>query len=69
MPDLIGRQRAEALVELWMVGLSVEETIEEGSFLPEGEVVRQSPPPGTLLPMGSGVRLYVSRGWGTGDLP
>lgn len=62
VPDLRGKQRAAALAKIWLAGLRVTEVVEEASFLPAGEVLRQEPPAGSLLLAGGGVRLYVSAG-------
>ncbi len=61
VPSLIGMTRAEALVQIWLAELSVGEIREEPSALPEGQVVRQSHSPGTLVPAGTKIHLYISR--------
>lgn len=62
VPSLCGLQRSEALVRLWMARLSAIAVEEVDSLAPPGEVVSQSPPAGARVIVGSGVRLYVSRG-------
>lgn len=63
VPDLRGMTRSEALTRLWMAGLSPETVVEEVSLQPAGQVIRQSHQPGTVVPAGTRVTLYVSREW------
>ena len=61
VPDFCGMPRADALVQLWLSRLSLAEVVETESEKPEGTVVRQSHPAGSLVPSGTRVTLYVSR--------
>ncbi len=61
VPDLIGLSRQDALVRLWLAGLSAETVDQIDSELPVGTVVRQSLPAGTRVAMGTKIRLFVSR--------
>jgi len=61
VPDFCGLPRADALVGLWLSRLSLAEVVEIESDQPEGLVVRQSHPSGTLVPAGTRITLYVSR--------
>ncbi len=60
VPELAGHTRTEALVSLWLSGLSVREVVEEVSGAPAGTVLRQSHPAGTLVMPGTQITLYVS---------
>lgn len=62
VPELAGRTRAEALVTLWIAGLSVREVVEETSDTSDGIVLRQSHPAGTIVMPGTKITLYVSGG-------
>lgn len=61
VPDFRGKTRSEALVDLWLSRLSLSEVVETESDAPEGTVVGQSHPAGSLVPAGTRVALYVSR--------
>ena len=61
VPDLTGVSRQDALVRLWLAGLSVETVEEIDSELPAGCVARQSLPAGTRVVKGTKLRLFVSR--------
>ncbi len=61
VPLLVGMTRAEALVQIWLSELSVGEVREEWSVSPAGEVIRQSHSPGTLVPAGTKIDLYISK--------
>lgn len=61
VPDLRGLSRSDALVQIWLAELAVAGVIEEPSFETEGTVIRQSHQPGTLVPAGTKLTLYVSR--------
>ena len=61
VPNLIGRSRSDALVELWMAQLGVAQIVEEDSDLPDGTVIRQSHLPGTTVIASTRLTLYVSR--------
>ena len=62
VPELRGLSRSDALVQVWLSELAVGEVIEVESFEPEGTVIRQSHQPETLVPAGTKLTLYVSRG-------
>lgn len=60
VPDVSGEMRADALVSLWLSGLSVGEVVELPSLRPSGEVLRQFPLAGERVPTGTAVTLYVA---------
>ena len=62
VPSLIGLSRSDALVKLWMSGLSLE-TVADRESDPEkvGLVIGQSHLAGTVVPAGTRVTLYVGR--------
>ena len=62
LPDLRGLSTSSALMELFRLGLSVKEVTHAASEAPAGTVVGQSPPVGSLVIKGTGVRLTVSDG-------
>ena len=60
VPDLVGKTRSEALIELWLAGLSVGEVVEERpQSESDGRVVRQSHRAGTLVLSGTPITLYI----------
>lgn len=61
VPDLHGLTRAQAITELWLSGLAVENVVEEESDLPAGTVIRQSHQAGTLVRASTAVTVYVSK--------
>lgn len=61
VPDLVGLTRAQAITELWLSGLAVENVVEEESDLPTGTVIRQSHQAGTLVRASTAVTVYVSK--------
>lgn len=61
VPDFCGLTRSDALVRLWMAGLSLESAKEIASGEASGRVVEQSHRAGTLVPMGTKITLYISR--------
>ena len=62
LPDLKGRSTSSALMELFRLGLTVESVTHEASEVDVGIVIGQSPPGGSLVVKGAGVRLTVSTG-------
>ncbi len=60
VPDLMGLSRSDALVALWMSGFSVA-GIYEVPVLEEQRdtVIEQSHLPGTLLPSGTGIYIWI----------
>lgn len=62
VPDLVGLSREDALVRVWMSSLSVAEVREtDADGEREGLVIDQSHRPGTVVPAGTGIVLYVGR--------
>lgn len=66
VPDLIGLSRGNALLQIFLHGLSAGEVAEEISDAPEGTVIRHSPAAGSLVLPGTKVRLVISRQRDTG---
>lgn len=62
VPDLAGREEADAVAALQAIGLSAttEYDPDATSGVPVGQVIRQVPPPKELVPAGTVVRLVVS---------
>lgn len=61
VPDVVGLGRSEALVQLWLNEISLEQMIEIDADLPAGTVVAQSLVAGTRVAASSKITLYVSR--------
>lgn len=61
VPDVVGLGRSEALVQLWLNEISLEQMIEIDADLPAGTVVAQSLVAGTRVASSSKITLYVSR--------
>jgi serine/threonine-protein kinase len=59
---LVGLTQAEAKRALAAAGLKVAQVIPRSSDQPAGQVLDTNPPPGTQVPIGSGVQLVVSNG-------
>lgn len=60
VPDLVGKTRGDALIDLWLAGLSVGEVVEENPQVgSNGRVVRQSHRAGTLVLSGTPITLYI----------
>ena len=59
VPDLIGLTRSEALVQLWLSGLTVGNVVETAPAASDGRVIRQSHRAGTLVVSGTAVTLYI----------
>ena len=65
VPDLRTRDLGVARAELQAAGLNVLEVRDDTVNTPyEGTISRQTPPPGSSVPEGSGVTLWVSPGLG-----
>jgi eukaryotic-like serine/threonine-protein kinase len=61
VPELVGRTETEA--RAMVAGASLRFTItRENSDAPKGQVIRQSPSPGTMLPLSGEVQMVISRG-------
>lgn len=61
VPDVVGLTRSEALVQLWLNEISLEQMIEIDADAPAGTVVAQSLVAGTRVVASSKITLYVSR--------
>lgn len=61
VPDLTGLSRSRALLTIYLSGLSAGEVAEEPSEDADGTVIRQSPPPGSLVANGTRVHLTVGQ--------
>jgi beta-lactam-binding protein with PASTA domain/predicted Ser/Thr protein kinase len=68
VPDVVGEQEADATRMLTDLDLKAQ-VVPQTSDAPNGEVLDQSPPAGEAVPRGSVVRLTVSSGAGTGEVP
>lgn len=62
LPDLRGQPIDLAQNNLSVLGLTAKITQVPNSIYPEGQVISQSPPPGSVVPRGSQVLLNVSAG-------
>lgn len=61
VPDFTGLSRGNALLQIFLNGLSAGDVIEEISDAPEGTVIRHSPAAGSLVLPGTKVKLVISR--------
>jgi len=61
VPDVRGLPRGEALVKLWLSGLTVREVHEVEDKNSDGSVIRQSLRSGTRVRSGSEISLWVSK--------
>ncbi len=61
VPELTGLSRGNALLQIFLHGLSAGEVVEEASDAPEGTVIRHSPAAGSLVLPGTRIRLVISR--------
>ncbi len=59
VPELRGLTRSEALVQLWLSGLSLGEAVELSPSGGDARVIRQSHPAGTLVLGGTPITLYI----------
>lgn len=62
VPSLVGLSQTDIAARLSDRGLQLGETNYGFSDLPEGQIISQSPEPGSALPAGRGVDITVSRG-------
>ena len=62
IPEVVGRQVAEARTTLEVAGFKVSDRVDAKSTRPEGEVTRMDPPEGSVVPKGSAVTLFYSTG-------
>lgn len=70
VPDLKGRSIASALDQLSNVNLSLRKTsVEFNSSVPIASILRQDPPPGTVVREGKTIRVVVSQGGQTVQAP
>jgi len=60
VPDVEGRLWEEARIDLESIGLRFTLEEQEGAAVPEGTIVRQEPPAGERVPIGTEVRLYIA---------
>ncbi len=67
VPDLTGLSRGNALLQIFLSGLSAGEVTEEASELPEGTVIRHSPAAGSLVPPGTKIKLVISKQLSTSE--
>lgn len=61
MPEVRGMERDEAVAELEALGLTVQVRETQGFFRPSGTVADQDPKPGTSVPRGERVTIFVWR--------
>lgn len=69
MPDLVGVVEADAKKELNKLDLTMVKLTETSDEFEAGEVIRTDPAAGTRLRAGDSVRVYVSKGRSTSDVP
>jgi eukaryotic-like serine/threonine-protein kinase len=62
VPDVVNQNETSATNELQNKGFSVSEKAEPNSTAPANQVVKQTPPAGSVVPKGSTVTIYVSGG-------
>jgi serine/threonine-protein kinase len=60
VPELRGLSRADALMRIWTAQLALGEVVEVPSGEGTGTVLRQSHLPGTTVPAGTKITIYVS---------
>ncbi|MBQ7335783.1 MAG: PASTA domain-containing protein [Clostridia bacterium] len=60
VPNVCGLSRSDALIQLWLCQLTVEEVVETNAEAPAGTVFRQSHQPNTVVMAGTKITLYVS---------
>jgi beta-lactam-binding protein with PASTA domain len=60
VPSVVGKMAGAGMAELEHLRLSGEPLGEEESPRPEGEILRQDPPPGARVPPGTRVELWVA---------
>jgi serine/threonine-protein kinase len=69
IPDVSNLTADEASSRLGDAGFDVRETSEASSSVENGHVTRTDPPAGTMAPRGSTVRMFVSTGTETVEVP
>lgn len=70
VPNVIGQTEADAVATLEEAGYTVNVSgTRLNSREPEGRVAAVNPDPGTRLPRGATVNVFLSRGGGTADAP
>ena len=69
VPDVVGESEATARAELERAGFTVTVTEEASRDKPDGTVLTQNPQAGETAPEGSAVRLVISSGTPTGEVP
>ena len=69
VPNLIGQMDVDADSQLRAIDLVADFEREDDPDVPAGTVLEQDPEPGSLLPPGSAVRLTVSNGPGSAEIP
>lgn len=60
VPDLVGKDRRTAVKEITIAGLKASTSRRRVREVKRGTVARQDPPPGTIVPVGSTVKIMVS---------
>ena len=60
VPNVEGRPWEEARIDLESIGLRFTLEEQEGAAVPEGTIVRQEPPPGERVPIGTEIHLYIA---------
>jgi|HigsolmetaAR202D_1030399.scaffolds.fasta_scaffold10629_2 serine/threonine-protein kinase len=68
VPNVVGIPQAEAQLALKNRGFSTN-AIPKESNAPEGQVIGQDPAPGSRVPKGSTIDLFISSGPGTVEIP
>lgn len=69
VPNVVGATQAEALTVIQQAGFRVDLRDEASDEVAEGQVIRTDPGPGTQLPTGSTVVVYISAGSEPGVVP
>lgn len=67
VPALTGLSRGNALLQIFLSGLSAGEVTEEASELPDGTVIRHSPAAGSLVMPGTKIKLVISKQLSTSE--
>lgn len=67
VPDLTGLSRGNALLQIFLSGLSAGDVTEEASELPDGTVIRQSPAVGSLVMPGTKIKLVIGKQLSTSE--
>ena len=70
VPDVRNMQRDQAIDALHGAGFAVDpRCCDDDDVVPDGAVIRQDPTPPALLPSGSTVKIFISRGVGLTSVP